>query len=410
MERVRPYSTALTGLLRTKDPSFVRSRGVSPVTSQLRRRREIGAECSIPAKTLAYAYDATGRPTKTDFSLAATADIGIVYDSLGNATKISGPATELQYAHEGARMTKETYAWDARDKLTKVRKQPDGGSMADVAAYSYDSQGRRFQKIAGGVTKTYYQDGLTPVVEKTSAGAIYNQSVPGALGNVIDSTMTYYAYDRLGNVLATFSTAGAIFSAPVMDAFGNVLQGDQAGFHLTTKQYDTDVELYYFNARWYDPATGLHVRRSPYNAVMEHAYAYSFGNPVNLADPRGEIPLPRGYKDAIAGCIATGLAALAAMKCGVLPTDASDQICGSIGSCVAGALGKPVLGPLVGFLVYLACREMFPDSPNLNWDVGNSFEECLDNCKSAAGNDPITCANDCARIWPNDWDGDGIPD
>ena len=245
--------------------------------------------------TVAHVYDPVGRLTKTDFSLAATADIGITYDSLGNATKITGPATELQYAHEGARMTKETYAWDARDKLTKVRKQPDGGSMADVAAYSYDSQGRRFQKIGGGVTKTYYQDGLTPVVEKTSAGAIYNQSVPGALGNVIDSNMTYYAYDRLGNVLATFTTAGAIYSAPVMDAFGNVLQGDKSGFHLTTKQYDPDVELYYFNARWYEPLTGRFMSRAPNPVRFEHPYSFSNNSPLVFSDVTGAWMRPAIY-------------------------------------------------------------------------------------------------------------------
>jgi hypothetical protein len=43
--------------------------------------------------------------------------------------------------------------------------------MADVAAtYSYDPLGRRYQKTAGGVTTTYCQDGLTPVVETTSTG------------------------------------------------------------------------------------------------------------------------------------------------------------------------------------------------------------------------------------------------
>ena len=54
------------------------------------------------------------------------------------------------------------YLWDARDKMTKVRKQPCGGAMADVAAYTYDAMGRRFQKTAAGTTTTCYQDGLPP--------------------------------------------------------------------------------------------------------------------------------------------------------------------------------------------------------------------------------------------------------
>jgi RHS repeat-associated protein len=31
---------------------------------------------------------------------------------------------------------------------------------------------------------------------------------------------------------------------------------DKSGYHLTTKEYDADIGLYYFWQRWYDPTIG----------------------------------------------------------------------------------------------------------------------------------------------------------
>ena len=67
---------------------------------------------------------------------------------------------------QGEPSDQRAHAWDAWDKLTKVRKQQNGGSMSDMASFYYD---------------------------------------------------------RPGNVLATFNASGAIPSSPGMDAFGNAL-------------------------------------------------------------------------------------------------------------------------------------------------------------------------------------------
>jgi len=187
------------------------------------------------------------------------------------------------------------YLWDARDKMTKVRKQPNGGAMADVASYSYDAMGRRFQKTAGANTTTYYQDGLTPIVEVTGAVTKRHRSFEGDLGNVVQkddgTNNTFYAYDaRLGNVIGTFGTDGRFSSssdAMLMDAFGSLISGTQPQFGLGTKQRDADTELYYFNSRWYDSKTGLFVSKDPKEAD-DVLYNYVLNNPVNSTDPTGE--------------------------------------------------------------------------------------------------------------------------
>jgi len=79
-----------------------------------------------------------------------------------------------------------------------------------------------------------------------------------------------------------------VFTPCVMDAFGNVLQGDHGGFHLTTKQYDTDVELYYFPLRWYDPGEGRFVSVDPLPSERRTCpYAYARSSSLNLVDISG---------------------------------------------------------------------------------------------------------------------------
>ncbi|MCX7013825.1 MAG: hypothetical protein NTW86_14950 [Candidatus Sumerlaeota bacterium] len=254
-------------------------------------------------KLQADGYDLAGRMTGVNFSLENMTDMAIEYDAMGNPTKMTGPGTTLAYTYSGSPLTRKAeaggdtweYQWDARDKMTKVRKQPNGQQMADVATYSYDPQGRRYEKrtLGGMKLQRYYQDGLTPVVETVNvpSATIAHRSVLGALGNVIQTcntstgAETFYAYDRLGNVLATFDADGAK-TAPVMDAFGNVLSGSPQAFGLTTKQYDGDVGLYYFEPRWYASDAAAFISVSPFGPT-EPAYVFCDNTPLQHVDPTG---------------------------------------------------------------------------------------------------------------------------
>jgi RHS repeat-associated protein len=63
---------------------------------------------------------------------------------------------------------------------------------------------------------------------------------------------------------------------------GNV--DEEAGF--TGKDYDADVEMTYFNARWYDPELGRFVEEDPM-ADDPNLYSYGFNSPLNYMDPTG---------------------------------------------------------------------------------------------------------------------------
>ena len=60
---------------------------------------------------------------------------------------------------------------------------------------------------------------------------------------------------------------------------------DDSGF--TGKDWDEDVGLYYFNARWYDPEIGRFISEDP-AADDPNFYGYCFNNPLILIDPTGK--------------------------------------------------------------------------------------------------------------------------
>jgi RHS repeat-associated protein len=169
--------------------------------------------------------------------------------------------------------------------------------------YTYDAMGRRIMRndVDTNTWTKYYYDGLTVIAEKKKVGAgswdwnrIFTVS-PGVIGNVFRISNKsgeiwgdeYYHYDALGNLAFTTlgdSTPGYSFD---QEAYGNVKVGSQSGYHLTTKEYDSILEIYYFTARWYDTLLGRFISKAPYPLHVEHPYVFSVNDPINNFDYSG---------------------------------------------------------------------------------------------------------------------------
>jgi RHS repeat-associated protein len=75
------------------------------------------------------------------------------------------------------------------------------------------------------------------------------------------------------------------------DSFGN--QTASSGsltnyFRYTGREFDTETNLYYYRARYYDPTTGRFASQDPLGFIGgPNAYAYTVNDPILLIDPSG---------------------------------------------------------------------------------------------------------------------------
>ena len=197
------------------------------------------------------------------------------------------PASSGQYAE---------YEWDLFDRLEVVRRSEAGtGGAVEVAEYLYDADGLRVQKTAGGeVTRWVYGPDGNPVVEHNkvySREFVYAESkLLGYWQTTSGEAKKYYTLtDHLGSVVSTTDELGAEVSKRDYLAFGGEagLEGDLATPALYTgKEWDEEIGLYYFNARWYDPELGRFISEDP---IMDgpNWYAYVANSPLTHTDPTG---------------------------------------------------------------------------------------------------------------------------
>ena len=74
-------------------------------------------------------------------------------------------------------------------------------------------------------------------------------------------------------------------------------------FRYTGQREESGLGLYYYGARWYDPALGHFIQPDPSHALDYHRYGYARFNPLKYNDPSGH-------------CVATAVDAVASVASG----------------------------------------------------------------------------------------------
>jgi RHS repeat-associated protein len=203
----------------------------------------------------------------------------------------SGQAASYTYDPNGNLISdgSSTYTWDAADRLVRVSQ-----GSTELARFAYDGLGRRAQKVANGVTRTFVYDGEDIIEERLSTGAT-NRYVhgPGAdqpLSRLENGAVgSYYVADHLGSVVQETTPAGVVSLTREYTPYGNLLQGaGTSGYAFAGREWDADVGLYYYRSRYYDPKLGRFLSEDPIGFDESvNFYGYVRGNPVNLIDPSG---------------------------------------------------------------------------------------------------------------------------
>jgi RHS repeat-associated protein len=217
---------------------------------------------------------------------------GLAYDKKGNTTQ---------------RGTQQL-AYDYRNQLVSAVDAPSN-TQVDM---KYDVLGRRIQKsvTTGSQTKieNYYHSGHQVIEVRDGNDQVLRQYI---YGNGIDEiirmdkyeggtvTSYYYHTDASSSVTAITDANGQlvervtydIYGMPTFwDAAGNKIPKSSIGHNILFhgREYDAELNLYYFRARYYDPIMGRFLSTDPMGYADSMNLYQSFGmNPVNFTDPLG---------------------------------------------------------------------------------------------------------------------------
>ena len=207
-------------------------------------------------------------------------------------------AVELTFDANGNTTTKvdstgtTNYSWDYENRLTSVTLPGSGGSVS----YRYDPMGRRIYKSSSSGTSIYAYDFDTLVEETNSSGAAiarYTQSglIDEPLAMLRSGVTSYYQADGLGSVTSLSNAAGALAQTYTFDSFGS--QTASSGsltnpFRYTALEFDTETNLQFSRARYYDPSTGRFISEDPirFGGGISF-YPYVGNQPTNFSDPSG---------------------------------------------------------------------------------------------------------------------------
>ncbi len=172
------------------------------------------------------------------------------------------------------------------------------------------------QKIAnpaGGPSAIRYYHDDARIVEEQNAGGVTQATY--VYGNYIDEVLTmdrggqtyYYHPNGLWSVEAITDATGEAVERYSYDAYGqaSVLTVDQEHpfrqlawgtphsaignpWMFTGRQFDEEMGLYFYRARYHDPVKGRFLQRDPLGYVDgSNLYAYVSDNPCNRLDPNG---------------------------------------------------------------------------------------------------------------------------
>jgi RHS repeat-associated protein len=219
-------------------------------------------------------------------------------DASGNETtnqyEVDRSGSTTTYAHDAnGNLTSDgtkSYFWNALNQLVEVKE-----GTTTIATFEYDGSGRRTEKVAGGLTHQYVYD-AEDIVEERITGST-SETIRYHHGVGIDeplartdgsSVTTYYLADHLGSIVQETSAIGAVALEREYDANGRLLADNSSGFAFTGREWDTETELYYYRARYYDPGLGRFSSEDPLGfGAGPNFYAYVLNNPVKFKDPFG---------------------------------------------------------------------------------------------------------------------------
>ena len=196
------------------------------------------------------ATDVSGNVTTKNYQVSVSGSgATYTYDANGNLSqKVDGADTW-------------GYEWNAENQLTRVTK-----NTVEQARFNYDPIGRRVEKVAGGTTTGFThanEDILRQVAGSSTLKYVHGPGIDEPVATDDGSALSYFHLDGLGSAVKTTSASGTVTLSRQYDAWGNLQSGIGAGYAFTSREWDAEVGLSYYRARFFDPKNGRFVSEDP---------------------------------------------------------------------------------------------------------------------------------------------------
>jgi hypothetical protein len=182
--------------------------------------------------TTTYQYDSKNQLTQESSTRNGGFTDSFGYDSSGNPTSFKGviktynsnnQQTNPGFAHDGngkpTTYAGTTLTFDPENRMT---------AYGSVLTAGYTGDGLRAWKQNASSQTYFVYDGILPVVELDSSGAVTASNTFGASGLVsrrVSTTSTFYTFDSEGNVSQRSDASGSVLANYLFSGHGSILSG-----------------------------------------------------------------------------------------------------------------------------------------------------------------------------------------
>ncbi|WKZ20521.1 MAG: RHS repeat-associated core domain-containing protein [Candidatus Jettenia sp. CY-1] len=251
-----------------------------------------------------YGYDDLNRLTSaTSPSYGGT--LTWQYNTIGNMAYNSRYGnysyTDPDHVHAVTQAGTDTYQYDANGNMISgagrtitynYDNMPTSITRGGVTTTSvYDANGQRVKKVTDGFT-TIYLGKYCEYTNGTCTKYIFGGS--DRIASIEGPIVLYYHTDHLGSSSVITGENGNSVQSMYYYPYGEIHTNgfDIARYKFTGQEYDAETELYYYNARYYDPKLARFVTADTIvpdltNPQVLNRYSYVINNPLLYTDPTG---------------------------------------------------------------------------------------------------------------------------
>ncbi|WP_342596956.1 peroxidase family protein [Cyanobacterium aponinum UTEX 3222] len=278
--------------------------------------------------TSSFAYDTRNQLLEANHS--DIDDESYSYDDNGNRTLsgyVTGVNNELlsdgvynyDYDNEGNLISQTSIAtgevrlfeWDYLNRLVAVTDFDSDNNVLQTVEFSYDMFGQRLSKLVDGVATYFVYDRDDVILDFVDDGSGIELDMRYLHGNQVDEVLAqedgngdvvWLLRDYLGTIRDLVDNTGDVVNHLTYDSYGNVVSETDATvdsrYRFTGREWDEEIDLYYYRARYYSGETGRFISVDPisFDSGTYNLYGYVDNNPVSNSDPLGQFKVELRYR------------------------------------------------------------------------------------------------------------------